>query len=106
MTVRELATRQENEGQILKMRDDHVPALFPSLPSLIAILVGWASELPVLLKMNNLPVSQQPRDDDPDIWGVWVGKDDKGEQVERDIDWSRIAGGWPGAPPDASEGRS
>ena len=49
----------------------------PSLPSQSAILLGWASELPVLVKMNDLPKSQQPRSDDPDFWGVWIGKDDK-----------------------------
>jgi DNA helicase HerA-like ATPase len=32
----------------------------PSLPSQNAILLGWASELPVLVKMNDLPKSQQP----------------------------------------------
>jgi uncharacterized protein len=77
----------------------------PSLPSQSAILLGWASELPVLVKMNDLPKSQQPRSDDPDFWGVWVGKDDKGEPVARDIDWSKIAADWQGAPSDESEGR-
>ncbi len=48
----------------------------PSLPSQRAILLGWASELPVLVKMNDLPKSQQPRSDDPEFWGVWVGKDE------------------------------
>lgn len=69
----------------------------PSLPSQSAILLGWASELPVLVKMNDLPKSQQPRSDDPDFWGVWVGKDEKGEPVSRDIDWSEIAADWQGA---------
>ena len=69
----------------------------PSLPSQSAILLGWASELPVLVKMNDLPKSQQPRSDDPDFWGVWVGKDEQGEPVSRDIDWSNIAADWQGA---------
>lgn len=70
----------------------------PSLPSQSAILLGWASELPVLVKMNDLPKSQQPRSDDPDFWGVWVGSDDKEEPVTRDIDWSKIAADWQGVP--------
>ncbi len=69
----------------------------PSLPSQSAILLGWASELPVLVKMNDLPKSQQPRSDDPDFWGVWTGRGDKGEQISREIDWSRIAAEWQGA---------
>ena len=42
----------------------------PSLPSQSAILLGWASELPVLVKMNDLPKIQQPRSDDPDFYHV------------------------------------
>ena len=63
----------------------------PSLPSQNAILLGWASELPVLVKMNDLPQSQQPHSDDPDFWNVWTGKD-----VERKADWKPIADYWQG----------
>ncbi len=66
----------------------------PSLPSQSAILLGWASELPVLVRMNDLPRSQQPRSDDPEFWGVWVGKDEEGKAVERKTDWKRIADDW------------
>lgn len=66
----------------------------PSLPSQSAILLGWASELPVLVRMNDLPDSQQPRSKDPDFWEVWVGKDEDGKGVSRDIDWVRIADDW------------
>lgn len=63
----------------------------PSLPSQNAILLGWASELPVLVKMNDLPQSQQPHSDDPDFWNVWTGKD-----VNRKADWGPIADIWQG----------
>lgn len=66
----------------------------PSLPSQSAILLGWASELPILVRMNDLPKSQQPRSDDPDFWGVWVGRDERGGTIARDIDWTRIARDW------------
>jgi hypothetical protein len=66
----------------------------PSLPSQHAILLGWASELPVLVKINDLPRSQQPRSDDPDFWNVWTGKDEKGGAVERKINWKTIADYW------------
>lgn len=66
----------------------------PSLPSQSAILLGWASELPVLLKMNDLPRSQQPRSDDPEFWGVWVGKDDAGDPITSNTGWARIAADW------------
>ena len=66
----------------------------PSLPSQSAILLGWASELPVLVKMNDLPKAQQPRSDDPEFWGVWVGEDEKGNPIQRSTDWERIARDW------------
>lgn len=66
----------------------------PSLPSQNAILLGWASELPVLVRMNDLPKIQQPRSDDPDFWGVWVGKDEDGKPVSREVDWELLAGDW------------
>jgi uncharacterized protein len=68
----------------------------PSLPSQDAILLGWASELPVLVKMKDLPVSQQPRSDDPDFWDVWTGRDPEGTPVDRKVDWKTLAADWQG----------
>jgi len=68
----------------------------PSLPSQNAILLGWASELPVLVKMDDLPKTQQPHSDDPDFWNVWTGKDADGKTVERSADWKPIADDWQG----------
>ena len=69
----------------------------PSLPSQYAILLGWASELPVMVKMNDLPKSQQPHSDDPDFWNVWTGKDDGGKTVERKANWKSVADDWQGS---------
>lgn len=66
----------------------------PSLPSQNAILLGWASELPVLIRMNDLPKEQQPLSDDPDFWDVWTGKNKNGKIVERTVDWKQIAEDW------------
>lgn len=60
----------------------------PSLPSRHAILLGWASELPVLVKMKDLPENHRPKSDDPDFWAVWSG------QVEREVNWKTIADDW------------
>lgn len=68
----------------------------PSLPSQNAILLGWASELPVLVKIDDLPKSQQPHSDDPDFWNVWTGVDEEGAAVERKADWKPIADDWQG----------
>lgn len=60
----------------------------PSLPSQYAVLLGWASELPVLVKTRTLPKHQCPQSDDPDYWDVWTG------QKKRSIDWERISKDW------------
>lgn len=62
----------------------------PSLPSQNAIILGWASELPMLVKMRYLPEKQRPQSDDPDFWNVWIKK------VERPVDWTAIANDWQG----------
>ncbi len=70
----------------------------PSLPSRHAILLGWASELPVLVQMNALPDGQRPKSDDPDFWAVWSSKQENeaGEikAIERTVDWKAIAENW------------
>jgi DNA helicase HerA-like ATPase len=75
----------------------------PSLPSQSAILLGWASELPVLVKMNDLPKAQQPRSDDPEFWGVWVGEDEGGNPTPRSTNWERIARDWQEGPAGGTE---
>lgn len=66
----------------------------PSLPSRHAVLLGWASELPVLVQMHALPENQQPKSADPDFWAVWSGQDSDGTAVERKVDWKAIADDW------------
>ena len=62
----------------------------PVLPSRQAILLGWASELPVLVQMRELPDAQQPQSPDPDFWDVWT------REKDRDVDWKKIADDWQG----------
>ena len=61
----------------------------PSLPSRHAILLGWASEIPVLVQMKALQEAHRPKSDDPDFWSVWSD-----EAVKRDVDWKQIADDW------------
>ena len=60
----------------------------PSLPSQYAVLLGWASELPVMVKMRTLLDEQRPQSNDPDYWVVWTGA------REREINWNNIADEW------------
>ena len=69
----------------------------PSLPSQNAILLGWASELPVLVRMNDLPENQQPRSNDPEFWKVWTG------EQRRHIRWESIVENWVGVGQDGTK---
>jgi len=60
----------------------------PTLPSQQAILLGWASELPIIVQMNDLPKDKQPQSSDPDFWSVWSGA------KERTINWETITKNW------------
>jgi len=60
----------------------------PSLPSRQAILLGWATPIPVLVEITELPENQRPNSKDPDFWDVWTG------QVERPIDWTAVVADW------------
>lgn len=60
----------------------------PSLPSRNAILLGWASELPILVQMTALPENHRPKSDDPDFWEVWSN------QSPREVQWKTITDDW------------
>lgn len=80
-----------DQEQVHKLIPDNLKGLLrdlPSLPSQHAILLGWASELPVLVRMRDVPKENQPQSDDPDFWGVWSG------ESPRDVDWKAIAADW------------
>lgn len=78
----------------------------PSPPTRHAILLGWASELPVLVQMNALPDGQRPKSDDPDFWAVWSkeqrGDTDQVVAVDRSVDWKALADDWQQMPAPAA----
>ena len=59
----------------------------PSLPSQNAILLGWASELPVLVHMNNLREEHRPKSDDPSYWRSWT-------EEKPELNWKSVADDW------------
>ena len=90
-------SNDRDQELIHKLVPDNLRGLLrdlPSLPSRHAILLGWASELPVLVQMNALPEHHRPKSDDPDFWAVWSGKNTDGQAVERTVDWKAIADDW------------
>ncbi|WP_230276820.1 ATP-binding protein [Rhodopirellula halodulae] len=68
----------------------------PSLPSRNAILLGWASELPVLVTMHELDEKQRPHSEDPEFWGVWTGKNEEGDELTRPSGWNEVVTDWVG----------
>jgi DNA helicase HerA-like ATPase len=62
----------------------------PSLPSQKAILLGWASELPILVKMNYLKEEHRPKSADPEYWNIWT----RTAEEPRTVDWGIIADSW------------
>lgn len=60
----------------------------PSLPTGYAMLLGWAAEVPVLVRINTLPECHRPSSSDPDFWGVWT------RALPRVADWGPIVSEW------------
>ena len=82
-----------DQNLVARLVPDNVGGLLrelPSLPSRQAILLGWATPIPMLVEVEELPYEQRPRSADPDFWDVWT------LAKERVVDWSAIAKDWSG----------
>lgn len=82
-----------DQNLVARLVPDNVGGLLrelPSLPSRQAILLGWATPIPVLVEVDELPEEQRPRSADPDFWDVWA------LAKERGVDWHAIAKDWSG----------
>jgi len=94
-------SNDRDQELVQKLVPDNLHGLLrdlPSLPTRNAILLGWASELPILVQMNSIPEQQRPKSDDPDFWAVWTGKgkDACGNEIAcpRAVDWKIITDDW------------
>lgn len=82
-----------DQDLIKRLVPDNIGGLLqelPILPTKKAILLGWASPIPILVEMNDLEKKYRPRSNDPDFWDVWTG------QSKRDSQWQNIADDWVG----------
>jgi len=83
-----------DQDLVARLVPDNVGGLLrelPSLPSQQAILLGWATPIPVLVEITELSKEQRPQSADPDFWDVWT------LTAKREVDWHRIAEDWSGA---------
>ena len=86
-------SNDRDQDLVNKLVPDNLRGLLrelPTLPSQRAILLGWASELPVLVQMNYLAEKQRPQSNDPDYWDIWTAYGDS----SRRADWGAIADDW------------
>jgi hypothetical protein len=60
----------------------------PSLPTRLAVLLGWATPVPILVELNELPREHRPRSADPRFWETWSGI------VPRKVDWDTLSNDW------------
>lgn len=80
-----------DQNLVARLVPDNVGGLLrdlPSLPSKQAILLGWATPIPVLVEIDELPKEHQPQSADPDFWDVWTGA------KERNVNWGDVAARW------------
>ena len=84
-------SNDRDQELVAKLLPDNLRGLLrelPSLPSQRAILLGWASELPIMVHMNSLPTEHRPQSNDPDFWDVWT------LSKPRLVDWERVSDEW------------
>lgn len=84
-----------DQALVARLVPDNVAGLLkelPSLPSRQAVLLGWATPIPLLVEMDELAEEHRPQSSDPDFWDVWTGKS------PRAIDWPSLVNDWTGLP--------
>ncbi len=80
-----------DQDLVKKLVPDNIGGLLkelPILPTRKAILLGWASPIPILVDLRELKEEHRPQSNDPKFWDVWVGNE------QREIDWQLIANEW------------
>ena len=83
----------KDQEQVKKLVPDNVGSLLdelPNLPTRKAIMLGWATQIPVIMNVRELPDSQRPHSADPQFWDVWT----RSEKGERPMNWDKITDEW------------
>lgn len=75
----------------------------PTLPTRHAILLGWATPVPILVEMRDLPKDHRPDSEDPHFWAKWC------ELGDPQFTWKSVAETWQGItskPAEADRGQT
>lgn len=83
----------KDQEQVKRLVPDNVGALLdelPNLPTRKAIMLGWATQIPVIMNIRELPDSQRPHSADPQFWDVWT----RSAKGARPINWDKITEEW------------
>jgi len=86
-----------DQNLVSRLVPDNVGGLLrelPSLPSRQAILLGWATPIPILVEIDELPETQRPHSADPDFWQVWT------REKDRRTNWKMVVDEWAKIPDD------
>jgi DNA helicase HerA-like ATPase len=82
-----------DQALVRRLIPDSLGALteeLPALPSQTGLLVGWAIDVPTLVRIDDLARQYRPRSPDPDFSSAWNG-------VEGGVaDWGAVATEWVG----------
>lgn len=85
----------KDQEQVKRLVPDNVGALLdelPNLPTRKAIMLGWATQIPVIVNIRELPDNQRPHSADPQFWDVWTGN----KRGDRPMNWDEITDNWQG----------
>jgi hypothetical protein len=83
-----------DQNLVSRLVPDNVSGLLkdlPSLPTKQAVLLGWASAIPLLVELHDLPQEHRPQSSDPDFWDVWTLRE------RREVNWKEICNQWVGS---------
>jgi DNA helicase HerA-like ATPase len=86
-------SNDRDQELVCKLVPDNLRGLLrelPSLPTQKAILLGWATEVPVLVQMNYLEEEHRPQSNDPAYWDIWTDT----SETARTADWGEVAKAW------------
>lgn len=82
----------QDQHLVRRLMPDSLGALvdeLPALPSQTALLVGWAIEIPTLVRVADLDHKFRPDSSDPDLSAAWTGQGSPSS-------WEAVAEGWGG----------